>query len=267
MRADRVDIGLRCGRDCRTPGQKTCDDRGIHDVGDGDCVAEQIRAGGCRKVALRRPRLPRSVRCRPECPGSGPDRKSHGPNSSTCSAGGRESRNAFRPRSTGIGARDTIRRPERRFDSAQYSQTARDSQTRAPRCSRYGTSPFGDVFAISGVGPGRTNRATSIATSSPAMRTASQPRNDQEEYRRWPISSLPSDIFSRIRSPVTMRARSWRGRGLGLPVTRTRRSGNGDPGSGTGMFDEVRRTSKGGPRGRNAGGGRCSCSPSGSSCG
>ena len=44
-----------------------------------------------------------------------------------------------------------------------------------------GTSPLGEVSAMTGVGPGRTKRATSIATSSLARRTASQPRSDQEE--------------------------------------------------------------------------------------
>ena len=63
----------------------------------------------------------------------------------------------------GMGARDAIHRPERRRDSAQYSQTDSDSQTHAPRCSdtapgrsaRDGQSPR--------VGPGRLNGISSTS--------------------------------------------------------------------------------------------------------
>ena len=65
--------------------------------------------------------------------------------------------------------------------SAQYSQTAKDSHTRAPRCSRYGTSPLGDSPAIASVGPGRRKWIIISSTSRRASFTASQPRIDHEE--------------------------------------------------------------------------------------
>ena len=65
--------------------------------------------------------------------------------------------------------------------SAQYSQTDSNFQTRAPRCSRYGTRPLGESWPIAGVGPGRLNGISSTSTSSAARRTASQPRNDHDE--------------------------------------------------------------------------------------
>jgi hypothetical protein len=67
--------------------------------------------------------------------------------------------------------------------SAQYSQIASVSQTRFPSCSRYGTRPLGDTAATAGVLPCRLSPSgiTTSSTSSPAKRTASQPRIDQEE--------------------------------------------------------------------------------------
>ena len=65
--------------------------------------------------------------------------------------------------------------------SAQYSHTASDSQARAPRCSRYGTSPLGDSLLIASVGPGRLKWIITSSTSRPASFTASQPRIDQDE--------------------------------------------------------------------------------------
>lgn len=64
--------------------------------------------------------------------------------------------------------------------SAQYSPMARLSQIRWPLCSSTGTRPAGISALMAGVFDSAMGMTTS-STSSPARRTASQPRSDQEE--------------------------------------------------------------------------------------
>jgi hypothetical protein len=81
--------------------------------------------------------------------------------------------------------------------SEQYSQIARLSHTRSPLCSRNGTRPLGEADFTAGESPPSMRSATT-STFSPASRTASQPRMDQEEYRRDPISNRPSGIVESL---------------------------------------------------------------------